>query len=146
MNLIYEPAWSTVMADNLTDSVSSPATHVVAKVILIVEDDAAFAQFLCDAISSETPHQPVHVNDSTQALRIIKEVTPDLIILDYHLPNMNGIDLYDLLHSQKELEHVPTIMTTAGVLEHDFQDRHIVGISKPVSLTKLLDIVAELID
>lgn len=134
------------MADNLTDSVSSPANHVVAKVILIVEDDAAFAQFLCDAISSETPHQPVHVNDSTQALRTIKEVTPDLIILDYHLPNMNGIDLYDLLHNQKELEHVPTIMTTAGVLEHDIKDRHIVGISKPVSLSKLLDIVAELID
>lgn len=134
------------MADNFSDTAFPQTNHIVAKVILIVEDDAAFAQFLCNAISSETPHQPVHVTDSKQALHVIKEVTPNLIILDYHLPNMNGIDLYDLLHQHKELEHIPTIMTTAGVLEHDIQDRHIVGISKPVSLTKLLDIISELID
>ena len=36
-------------------------------------------------------------------------------------------------------------MTSAGVLEHDFQNRHIVGISKPVGLNKLLDLIEELL-
>jgi len=120
--------------------------HIIAKVILIVEDDADFGDFLCRAIAEETSHHAIRVTDSTQALNILQEVTPDLIILDYHLPNMNGIELYDLLHAKKELEHIPTIMTTAGVLEHDLQHRHIVGISKPFNLNKLLDIVAELIE
>jgi hypothetical protein len=34
-------------------------------------------------------------------------------------------------------------MTSAGVLEHNFQNRHIVGISKPVELNKLLDLMEE---
>jgi DNA-binding response OmpR family regulator len=125
---------------------ASKSKHIVAKMILIVEDDTAFGTFLCNAIEQETPYQALCVRDSLQALGVVKEVTPDLIILDYHLPNMNGIELYDRLHAIDGLEGVPTIMTTAGVLEHDLHGRHIVGMSKPVGLNKLLDIVTELID
>ena len=113
---------------------------------MIVEDDTAFGTFLCNAIEQETPYQALCVRDSSQALGVVKEVTPDLIILEYHLPNMNGIEHYDRLHAIEGLVGVPTIMTTAGVLEHDLQGRHIVGISKSVGLNKLLDIVTELID
>ena len=132
------------MSDILPKSITN--NPIIAKVILIVEDDPDFGDFLCRAIATETTHQALHVTDSTQALHTLQEIIPDLIILDYHLPNMNGIELYDLLHAKKELEHVPTIMTTAGVLEHDLQNRHIVGISKPLNLNKLLDLVAELMD
>ena len=132
------------MADYQNEA--SKSKQIVAKLILIVEDDTAFGTFLCNAIEQETPYQALCVPDSLQALDVVKEVTPDLIILDYHLPNMNGIELYDRLHAIEGLEGVPTIMTTAGVLEHDLQGRHIVGISKPVGLNKLLDIVTELID
>ncbi len=125
---------------------ASKSKHIVAKTILIVEDDTAFGDFLCNAIEQETPYQALCVRDSLQALDVVKEVTPDLIILDYHLPTMNGIELYDRLHAIDGIEHVPTIMTTAGVLEHDLQRRHIVGMSKPVGLNKLLDMVTELID
>jgi CheY-like chemotaxis protein len=120
--------------------------HIAAKTILIVEDDTAFGDFLCNALEQETPHQTLCVPDGLQALDVVKEVTPDLIILDYYLPNMNGIELYDRLHAINGLEHVPTIMTSAGVLEHNLQGRHIVGMSKPVGLNKLLDMVTELID
>src|SRR5205085_2038645 len=106
----------------------------------------AFGDFLCNAIEQETPHQALRVSDGLQALHVVQEVIPDLIILDYHLPTMNGIELYDQLHVIDRLEHVPTIMTSAGVLEHDLQGRHIVGMSKPVGLNKLLDIVEELLD
>ena len=125
---------------------ASKSKQIVTKLILIVEDDTAFGTFLCNAIEQETPYQALCVRDSLQALDVVKEVTPDLIILDYHLPTMNGIELYDRLHAIDGIEHVPTIMTTAGVLEHDLQGRHIVGMSKPVGLNKLLDIVTELMD
>ncbi len=119
--------------------------HTKGKTILIVEDDDAFGEFLCQAISQETPHQPLRVPDGFQALEVIKEVTPGLVILDYYLPSMNGVELYDQLHATRGLEHLPAIMTSPGVLEHDIQDRHIVGMSKPVELSKLLDIIVELI-
>jgi DNA-binding response OmpR family regulator len=119
--------------------------HTKGKTILIVEDDDAFGEFLCQAISQETPHQPLRVPDGFQALEVIKEVTPGLVILDYYLPSMNGVELYDQLHATRGLERLPAIMTSPGVLEHDIQDRHIVGMSKPVELSKLLDIIVELI-
>jgi DNA-binding response OmpR family regulator len=119
--------------------------HTKGKTILIVEDDDAFGEFLCQAISQETPHQPLRVPDGFQALEVIKEITPGLIILDYYLPSMNGVELYDQLHATRGLERLPAIMTSPGVLEHDIQDRHIVGMSKPIELSKLLDIIVELI-
>lgn len=130
---------------NYQDEVAE-SKRIIAKTILIVEDDTSFGEFLCTALQQETPHQALRVSDGQQALDVVKEVIPDLIILDYYLPNMNGIEVYDQLHAIQGLEHVPTIMTSAGVLEHNLQDRHIVGMSKPVGLSKLLDIVTELID
>ena len=105
--------------------------HTIAKVILIVEDDAPFGDFLYQAIVQETHHTPILVTDGMQALNTIKEVTPDLIILDYNLPNMNGIELYDLMHDQKALEHVPTIMASAGVLEHNFRAAPLLASANP---------------
>jgi CheY-like chemotaxis protein len=131
----------------MSDNQEQPSieNHTKGKTILIVEDDDAFGEFLCQAISQETPHQPLRVPDGFQALEVIKEVTPGLVILDYYLPSMNGVELYDQLHATRGLEHLPAIMTSPGVLEHDIQDRHIVGMSKPVELSKLLDIIVELI-
>lgn len=116
-----------------------------AKTILIVEDDPSIGEFFVEAITEENRHVALLVTSGFEALEIIKEVTPDLFLLDYHLPHMNGIELYDRLHATKGLERVPTIMTSAGVLEHNFQNRPIVGISKPVELNKLLDLIEELL-
>ena len=131
----------------MPDNQEQPSTEeqIIGKTILIVEDDDSFGEFLCQAISQETLHQPLRVSDGYQALQVVREIIPDLVILDYYLPGMSGIELYDQLHAVKRLEHLPAIMTSPGVLEHDIQDRHIVGMSKPVDLSKLLDIIAELI-
>jgi CheY-like chemotaxis protein len=119
--------------------------HHAMKLILIVEDDALIGEVFVQAISEETAHQALLVPDGFGALEIVKTYRPDLIMLDYHLPRMNGLELYDRLHAIKELENVPTILTTAGVMHYDIQQRHLIGISKPVDLNKLLDIIEELL-
>lgn len=115
------------------------------KLILIIEDNAQIGETFVRIISEETAHQALLVPDGAHALEIVKELRPDLIMLDYHLPRMNGLEVYDRLHAIEGLEHVPTILTTAGVLEHDIQERHLIGISKPVDLNKLLNIIEELL-
>lgn len=119
--------------------------HEAMKLILIVEDDALVGDMFVRIISKETAHQALLVPDGPRALEIVKEYRPDLMILDYHLPRMNGLELYDRLHAIKELEDVPTILTTAGVMQYDILPRHLIGISKPVDLNKLLDIIEELL-
>ncbi|GAC1699624.1 MAG: hypothetical protein PVS3B3_26540 [Ktedonobacteraceae bacterium] len=69
-----------------------------------------------------------------------------MLLLDYHLPNMNGLELYDSLHVMPQFSSIPTILITAGVLQYEIQNRQIVGMSKPVDINKLLDIISELLD
>jgi CheY-like chemotaxis protein len=87
----------------------------------------------------------VLVPDGVAALNVVEEIIPDLFLLDYHLPVMNGLELYDKLHTIKGLEDIPAILITAGVLEHDISNRKLVGISKPVDLEKLLDLIEDLL-
>ncbi|MBV9231397.1 MAG: response regulator [Chloroflexi bacterium] len=128
------------------DSSAQPVEkHAALKTILIVEDDELMGEAFVQAITEETSHLAVLVPDAVQALETVKDHLPDLLILDYHLPRMNGLDLYDRLHAMDGLEHVPTILTSAGVLQYNIGKRRLVGISKPVDLNKLLDLVEELL-
>ena len=60
----------------MPDNQGQPSTenHIIGKTILIVEDDDAFGEFLCQAISQETPHQPLRVPDGFQALQVVREI------------------------------------------------------------------------
>lgn len=96
--------------------------------ILAVEDDPAIGAMLLETITQFTPYPFVLATHSEQALHMVKDVKPMLFILNYHLPMMNGIELYDRLHAIKELEHVPAMMVSAVLPERELQARHIVGI------------------
>ena len=115
------------------------------KTILIVEDDAAIGELLRLFFSEETPHQTIVVSDGFEALNIIKDTVPNLFLLDYRLPRMNGKQLYDQLHATKGLEHIPTIMTSTHALEHEVQDSNVIVCIKPFDLDELLHTVEKLL-
>src|SRR5690349_14194102 len=111
--------------------------HVTAKVILIVEDDEGIGQFLVQAIAQYTPYHPTWVTDGFAALKLIHDLKPDLLIFDYQLPHMNGIQLYDQVRSIKGFEAIPTILMTAGggMPWSHIEKRQVVGIAKPLELS-----------
>lgn len=82
--------------------------------ILLVEDDPNIGSFLLEAIAQETPYRAIVASDSNAALKLVRHFTPCLFILDYGLPGMNGIELYDCLHINKELAPIPAILITAN--------------------------------
>src|SRR5437763_8423450 len=110
------------------------------KTILVVEDDAGIAEFLSLAIAQETPYFPHVVADGSEALHLMQHIAPNLLIIDYLLPHMNGLELYDLLQKTDGREVPPTIIISASVerLEEELKERHLVGLSKPLELTDLL--------
>ena len=128
------------------EELSIKTVQAPVKTILIVEDDPSIGEMFVQALAEEQIYHPVLVTSGAQALETVKDITPDLLLLDYHLPNMNGLELYDILHAMPQFSHTPTILITAGVLQYDIGKRHIVGMSKPVDINKLLDIIAELLD
>jgi DNA-binding response OmpR family regulator len=118
----------------------------LTKTILIVEDDEDISDFITLAIMQETPYLAMQVNDAFQALRRIRTKRPDLIILDYRLPGMNGIQFYEHLCAHKELANIPVVLISADVPESEVRKHHLILVHKPFDLDKLLNIVDSLIN
>lgn len=117
----------------------------IVKTVLIVEDDESIGAFILRAILDETSHQAILVTDGHKAIETVKSLKPNLLVLDYHLPRMNGIELYDNLHAHKELEHVPAILMSARLPKEEARKRKITCLEKPFELDSLLKTIDELI-
>jgi CheY-like chemotaxis protein len=106
------------------------------KTVLLVEDDVSNSMFFEQAIAQETPYLARLAITGAEALVVVKEIKPDLFILDYRLHDMNGVELYDLLHEMKGLEDIPAIIMSASLDQHayEIEQRHLIGIGKPIEL------------
>ena len=127
----------------MTQEASSQQQACTRKTILIVEDDAAIGMFLLEAISQETAYHPLLVPDAFEALKAMQGIKPNLILLDYYLPKMNGIELYDQLQASPECANVPVILLTTNLDKRleEIEERNLVGLSKPVDLDDLLNTI-----
>ena len=82
--------------------------HITGKTILLVEDDTAIAELLVQMIAWETPHRVIAVSDGSQALNLVRDIKPQLLILDYWLPTMHGIELAVVNAAGSGLKHLST--------------------------------------
>src|SRR6266576_379228 len=116
------------------------------KTVFIVEDDEAIGELLVQAIEQETSYQAVLASDGFQALKMLRTVKPDLLILDYGLPGMNGLEFYDAIHAVKALEHLPVLIVSAETarIQKEIKARQLSQLKKPFELTNLLEAIERL--
>ena len=120
-------------------------TKVPVKTILLVEDDTVIAELLVQMITQETRHLIFSVPDAPEALDLVRNIKPQLLILDYWLPTMHGIELYDRLHNTEGLEQVPTIMLSVNAPLREINQRQIMYMRKPFDMYKLLEAIHKLL-
>ncbi|HLJ36045.1 MAG TPA: response regulator [Ktedonobacteraceae bacterium] len=82
--------------------------HVSA--ILVVMPDPYQGEAVTRHFSSRPHHHMELMTSAAAALNFVKHIKPNLILLEYHLPDMDGLALYDLLHETRELACIPTII------------------------------------
>ena len=109
--------------------------------ILIVEDEAAIRQMVCMALSQEN-YECLEAADTTQAQAKILESIPDLLLLDWMLPGLSGVEYARRLRAEKLTRDIPIIMLTARTEEEDkvrgLQSGVDDYITKPFSTRELL--------
>jgi DNA-binding response OmpR family regulator len=115
------------------------------RTVMIVEDDVDIGAFLVEAIAQETPYHALLLANGNEALVKLQDLKPSLLILDYHLPGINGLELYDQIHAMPDLQQVPAIMMSARLPRRELEQRTIVGINKPFELDDLLQTVKNLL-
>jgi len=93
-------------------------TAPVQKYILIVEDEPAIRDMVAFALR-KAEMEPAHAADARAAQDLIAERVPDLILLDWMLPGMSGLELARRLRKEELTRSVPIIMLTARGEESD---------------------------
>ena len=88
------------------------------KHILIVEDEPAIRDMVAFALR-KAGMEPAHAADARAAQTMIVERVPDLILLDWMLPGMSGLDLARRLRKEELTRDIPIIMLTARGEETD---------------------------
>lgn len=86
--------------------------------ILLVEDEPGIQELLKFNLA-QAGHSVTIAGDAEHALKSLKSTLPDVILLDWMLPGMSGIDLCRRLRSDERYQPVPIIMLTARGEERD---------------------------
>jgi len=89
-----------------------------AKRILIVEDEQPIREMVMFALAS-AGYEAQEAVDSRQAQAVIAERLPDLLLLDWMLPGVSGIDFARRLKKEELTRELPIIMLTARAEEED---------------------------
>lgn len=95
-----------------------------APIIVCADDDIAVLK-LCEVILNRAGYRAATAHDAYEALDLIPRLMPDLIITDYSMPGMDGIELFRHLKASPTLQNIPvfiliaygTIMVDMGVIE-----------------------------
>ncbi len=86
--------------------------------ILIVDDEAAIRQMVCLALA-QAGYECMEAADANEAQARIVQALPDLILLDWMLPGVSGVEYARRLRSEKLTRDIPVIMLTARTEEED---------------------------
>jgi two-component system phosphate regulon response regulator PhoB len=109
--------------------------------VLIVEDETALSTLLRYNLEREG-YRVVEARDGEEALVVADEEKPDLVVLDWMLPQISGIEICRRMRGRGHLRNVPIVMLTARGEESDRIRGLDTGaddyISKPFSMSELL--------
>jgi two-component system phosphate regulon response regulator PhoB len=86
--------------------------------ILVVEDEPAIQELIAYNLR-QAGHQPLCAESAEQALRLVSNALPDLVLLDWMLPGASGIEVARRLRGDKRTRTIPIIMLTARSEEQD---------------------------
>lgn len=109
--------------------------------ILIVEDEEGLQTILKYNLQNEG-YETESVLDGKKALSTVARVCPDLILLDWMLPHVSGVDICKAIRQNHELRHIPILMLTARGDEADKVSGLSIGaddyMTKPFSVPELM--------
>jgi len=119
------------------EQAASPARRL----ILVVDDDPSVCQFISEALDAEG-YAAVTASDGPSAFAALAATTPDLILLDVHMPGIDGWDVLRELRA-RAAPHQPIVVMTG---RYEGQDRALSSgaqgyLAKPFDLSDLLDCV-----
>lgn len=121
--------------------------------ILLIEDDAIEVMKFNRVLSTmDLKHKIIEANNGEEALTIlkVKEIIPDIIILDLNMPKINGIEFLEILKADTHLKYIPSIILTTSNNRKDVLECYKIGIAgyllKPLKYEDYIDRIKRLLE
>lgn len=86
--------------------------------ILIVEDEKDIRDLIIYSLEGKG-YQTISTDDGEKAIKMLKENKPDLVILDWMLPSVSGLEICRSIRRDIKTKNIPIIMLTAKITEED---------------------------
>lgn len=116
---------------------------------VLIADDKATSRELVRTVLEKSGYTVAEASDGIEALRNARELKPDLIILDLHMPGMDGFDVIREIRRDRELAATPVMALTASAMQGDRERALSAGftgyIAKPIKLHVLRSEVERLL-
>jgi PleD family two-component response regulator len=88
------------------------------RIILAIDDSPDILKAIYSVLKDE--YKVVPLSDPTQLEGVLKHITPDLFLLDYRMPKINGFDLIPIIRAYAEYKDTPIIFLTAvGTIDNE---------------------------
>jgi two-component system cell cycle response regulator DivK len=120
-----------------------------AELILIVEDNEPSRLLVRDVLEA-TGYRTAEARTAEEGIRLAQESRPALILMDIHLPGMNGIEALRHLRGDPATQAIPVMAVTASAMTHDRPRILAAGFdgyqTKPISVRELLEAVRGLLE
>lgn len=108
---------------------------------VLVADDKDTGRELVRTVLEKSGHQVFEASDGEEAVSEAKRIHPDLIILDIHMPGLDGFGVIEKLRRQDSFTTTPIIALTASAMMGDRERAMAAGftgyITKPIRLEAL---------
>jgi DNA-binding response OmpR family regulator len=118
--------------------------------ILIVDDDQELVELITDVLERDGRFQVRSVNNGFDAGMMVKEYSPDLLVLDVMLPDINGKEVCQRVRSDPAMDDVKIICISGMVEEDKIEDLKAAGandfLHKPFEVETLIERMCQLLD
>ena len=118
------------------------------KTVLVV-DDAPLNRKLIRTLLAMKKIRVIEAQDAEQAFALIRQQTPDLVLMDVQLPGLNGLEATRMLKSDPRTQSIPVVILSAGSVREDDSEIRKAGcaglILKPFGAEDFLNTVTSLL-
>lgn len=97
--------------------------------VLVVEDAIFVRNFVLIALRTMGINNVTEADNGKTALEELRKKSYDLILSDWHMPEMEGIELLKAVRSDEKLQHIPFLMLTSDVSKENVKDAVSSGVS-----------------
>lgn len=137
-------------ASDVAERSSSPSLPESVKCILQIEDNLSNLKLIEQMLTRYPRLRLFNATDGAEGIELARREQPDVILLDIHMPGLNGYQVLEALRAAPATRAIPVIAVTANATTEDIAQGQAAGfdayLTKPIAFPTLIDSIRQVVN